>query len=246
VSGTRKPNNQETERQRYEQTRSDSKHVTSGGSEEALPETRLPARAGIRDHGSVLPENGRDVAELQPDPEILLSGDRAVEAEQQTAADRAGCEIMAQALREGRDIRLRVTGSSMLPSIWPHDMLRIRAAGNSQPSIGEIILYARDGRLIAHRVVRRPDPGIARFETRGDALPACDAPVVQAEILGFVTAIVRGSREVPVRAGKSVGAIAFALRKSDLLCRIVLKLHAMRKRWVRPDPNGSLKGRTTA
>ena len=186
MSGTRKPNNQETERQRYEQTRSDSKHVTSGGSEEALPETRLPGASGhLRPWlCSARKWAGRRRIATGPrnSPE---RGDRAVEAEQQTAADRAGCEIMAQALREGRDIRLRVTGSSMLPSIWPHDMLRIRDAGNSQPSIGEIILYARDGRLIAHRVVRRPDPGIARSETRGDALPACDAPVVQAEILRF-------------------------------------------------------------
>ncbi|MFZ0889649.1 MAG: hypothetical protein WA005_14445 [Candidatus Binataceae bacterium] len=128
----------------------------------------------------------------------------------------------------------------MLPSIWPHDMLVIRAAGDLQPSIGEIILCARGGCLIAHRVVRRLDAGIAKFETRGDALPACDAPVVQAEILGFVTAIVRGNREVPIRAGKSAGLLSFALRNSDLLCRIALKVHAMRLRLagLRSSPGG--------
>lgn len=119
----------------------------------------------------------------------------------------------------------------MLPSIWPHDTLLIRAAGDSQPSIGEIVLYGRGGSLIAHRVVRRvDDAGSARFETRGDALLACDAPVVQSEILGFVSAIVRGDREVPVRAGKSAGLFSFALRNSDLLCRIALKVHGMRLR----------------
>ncbi len=70
----------------------------------------------------------------------------------------------------------------MLPSIWPHDTLSIGAAIGSPPSVGEIILFSRHGRLIAHRVVRRlSDAGIAQFLTRGDALPACDEPVLESE-----------------------------------------------------------------
>jgi len=149
----------------------------------------------------------------------------------QSQLDRVGCEIVADCLRAGREVPLRVTGSSMLPSIWPHDTLLIRSVGDSKPSIGQIVLYARGGSLIAHRVVRRVDDArSSRFETRGDALLACDAPVVQSEILGFVTAIVRGNREVPVRAGKSAGLLSFALRNSDLFCRIALKVHDMRLR----------------
>jgi len=162
--------------------------------------------------------------------EKFLTADRAARS-RQPQLDRIGCEIVADCLRAGREVRLRVMGSSMLPSIWPHDTLLIRGAGDSRPSIGEIILYARGGGLIAHRVVRRiDDAGRARFETRGDALPACDAPVVQSEILGVVTAIVRGNRELPVRARKSAGLLPLALHNSDLLCRIALKVQAMRLR----------------
>jgi len=162
--------------------------------------------------------------------EAFLTGDRAA-GSRQPQLDRVGCEIVADCLRAGRDVRLRVTGSSMLPSIWPHDTLLIRAAGDSQPSIGDIILYSRGGCLVAHRVVRRLDAGIPRFETRGDALPASDAPVVQAEILGFVTAIVRGNREVPVRPRKSAGLLAFALRHTpDRIGELLLKFHALRRR----------------
>jgi hypothetical protein len=162
--------------------------------------------------------------------EAFLTGDHAA-GSRQPQLDRVGCEIVADCLRAGRDVRLRVTGSSMLPSIWPHDTLLIRAASDLQPSIGEIILYSRGGCLIAHRVVRRLDAAIAGFETRGDALPACDAPVVQAEILGLVTAIVRGNREVPVRARKSAGLLAFALRHApDRIRGVLLRLHALRRR----------------
>lgn len=214
--------------QRYEQTRSYRKEAAPSSRPQTLYEAGIPLRAGVRDHGSHLLEECHS-GDLHTGGEVFLTGDQAA-GSRQPQLDRVGCEIVADCLRAGREVRLRVAGSSMLPAIRPHDTLVIRAAGDSQPSIGKIILYAGSGCLIAHRVVRRLDAGIARFETRGDALPACDAPVVQAEILGFVIAIVRGNRELPVRAGKSAGLLSLALRNSDLLCRIALKVHAMRLR----------------
>ena len=220
----------------YEQTRSDRKQAARNRTAQKLRQAGISLRASLRDHGSPVREVDHfDSRELHTVAEEFLTGDQTG-GFRQPPFDRIGCEIVADCLRAGRDVRLRVTGSSMLPSIWPHDTLFIRTTGDSPPSIGEIVLYARAGRLIAHRVYRRiDDAGGVRFETRGDALPASDAPVILSEILGIVTAIVRASRERPVRNREPAGLLPFALRNSDLFCRIALKVHAMRlclaRRW---------------
>ena len=50
------------------------------------------------------------------------------------------CELAAEVLRSSGELRLRVTGSSMLPAVWPGDELTIRRqpfdAGRPGPGAG--------------------------------------------------------------------------------------------------------------
>ncbi|HYB90313.1 MAG TPA: S24/S26 family peptidase [Candidatus Binataceae bacterium] len=139
--------------------------------------------------------------------------------------DRIGCELVAEALRLSGEIRLQVTGTSMLPSVWPGDVLLVRGGGDSVPSIGQIVLFLRDGRLFAHRVVARSDAGgRASVVTRGDAVPQCDAPIPGSEVLGSVAGILRdGSPRVPPsELSRGTRLLAFGLRHSAVIRRLTM------------------------
>jgi len=100
------------------------------------------------------------------------------------------CSMASEVVRTFGKVRLRVFGTSMLPSILPGDLISVQRAGLSGISSGEIVLYSREGRLFAHRVVgragSREDP---RLITRGDRLSHNDPPVSSSELLGRVTSI---------------------------------------------------------
>jgi hypothetical protein len=46
--------------------------------------------------------------------------------------DRLGCELVADVLRAGGEARVRVMGTSMLPALWPGDILVIHALSSLQ------------------------------------------------------------------------------------------------------------------
>ncbi len=137
--------------------------------------------------------------------------------------DRIGCELIAEALRAGGQAHVRVMGTSMLPALWPGDILIIRNQPKT-PSAGEIVLFLRYGRLFAHRVVRTME---SELITRGDALPDRDPPVHLSEVLGVVVGVIRDGPElVPVAPPSYLQAlVAFAIRRSEALYRMVLRLH---------------------
>ncbi len=145
--------------------------------------------------------------------------------------DRAGCELVAGSLRLGNEVRVRVAGSSMVPTLWPGDELRVRALALTEPSRGDLLLFVRDGRLCTHRLVDRLDHGgAAQLITRGDAAPQCDPPVAPSEILGTVASITRGGQEIPIVSSSARPLLSFAIRHSDLIRRAALKIHSIRRR----------------
>ncbi len=65
--------------------------------------------------------------------------------------------LFLEVLRSFGAARLAVTGTSMLPAIWPGDVLEVRRQGVGDAQRGDVVLFLRDGRLVAHRVVERLD-----------------------------------------------------------------------------------------
>ena len=102
-----------------------------------------------------------------------------------------GVELATEvASRFGR-IRLRVTGTSMLPALQPGDLLTIRRVHLEEISLDEIVLVVRGNRFFAHRVrdhVRCDEPYLT---TRGDRLSYDDPPVFRSELLGKVAGVER-------------------------------------------------------
>lgn len=141
------------------------------------------------------------------------------------ARDRAGCELAAEALRSFGNLRLRATGTSMLPAIWPGDVLSIQSDAATEALPGDIVLSRRDGRLVAHRVVERTirDRQV-KWVTRGDSVEGNDDPVSGDDILGKVTAIERGPWRIDPRPSFLNRAVAWVLRRSAFAVRVLLHL----------------------
>jgi len=54
----------------------------------------------------------------------------------------------------------------MLPSVWPGDLLIVTRAKPAALRPGDIVLFTRDSRLVAHRVVKQRDTGFGKPDTR--------------------------------------------------------------------------------
>ena len=142
------------------------------------------------------------------------------------------CEMAGEVLRSSGTLRLQVMGWSMLPSVWPGDTLVIERADSNAVSEGDIVLFGRNRRLFAHRVVAKAgQSGDSRVVTRGDAMPAPDSPVSADELLGKVSIILRnGKRIEPSRSLRlSERAVATLVRRSEIAAGVVVGVHGMRQ-----------------
>ena len=98
------------------------------------------------------------------------------------------CSLAAELLGCCGELRLRATGTSMLPALWPSDLITIRAEEFDRVAPGDIILYARGNRFFIHRVVKAPvDNGCRTLITRGDAAAAVVAMLSPKTILQSAT-----------------------------------------------------------
>jgi hypothetical protein len=146
------------------------------------------------------------------------------------ATDAAGCALIRDVLRLAGRARLRVTGSSMLPCIFPGDVLVVRHRKITDLGPGDIALFARHNRLFAHRVVAaEPYRATPFLLTRGDSLAEHDSPVLAEELLGQVASIVRGPLSMEVHATFWRRWVSILLRRSQLLTRCLVFLLGSRR-----------------
>jgi len=140
------------------------------------------------------------------------------------------CELAAEVLRSSGRLRLQVTGWSMLPAVWPGDTLIIDRIAPHEVAKGDIVLFGRNTRLFAHRVVESDDR--TGFVTHGDSMRAADAPVAKEELLGKVSFVVRDGRCIEPRRVPRLPerAVAALVRYSDIATRVVVGVHGLRRR----------------
>ena len=142
------------------------------------------------------------------------------------------CDLASEVLCSSGSLRLCVTGWSMLPTIMPGDTLKVERISSQAACEGDIVLFGRDRRLFAHRVVSKgresPLQGIV---TRGDAMATVDPPVLDRDLLGRVVLIVRNGKcldpkrrqLLPQRAVTTV--VRALVRQSTFAARVVVGLH---------------------
>ncbi len=89
---------------------------------------------------------------------------------------------------------LYVEGGSMRPTLYPGDLI-VYTRVAAEPQRGDLAVFAHDGDLVVHRVVRVKPDGSLRM--RGDANTAADVePVDRNDIRGVVVAVVPAGRVV--------------------------------------------------
>jgi Peptidase S24-like len=139
--------------------------------------------------------------------------------------------LAAEVLRVRGTLQLKAWGTSMLPSVWPGDLVTIHSAADDEVVPGDIVLVLRDNRFFVHRLVeRRLVQDCLLWITRGDAIPHNDPPAAACELLGRVASIRRANRcFVPTRRVSLLqSALAWVLCHSGQFRNLTLNVHAAR------------------
>jgi signal peptidase I len=146
--------------------------------------------------------------------------------------------LAEEVLKSYGKLRILARGSSMVPTIFPGDILLVERDPVGRLRPGHIVLASRGGRFYAHRVVKLTAlGGPPRVITRGDALRENDPPFLDEEVLGRVTALVRGQEQIELEnedepAGK--GLLQWVVRHSDGVTAGLLWRHSLRGRIASP------------
>jgi Peptidase S24-like len=130
--------------------------------------------------------------------------------------------LAAELLRGHGTLHLKARGTSMLPSVWPGDLVTIQSVADDEAVVGDILLVLRDNRFFVHRLVeRRLVQDCLLLIMKGDAMPHNDPPATASQLLGrvpvFAAAIAVSLRNVeprcsnPVWPGGSVAATGSAI-----------------------------------
>jgi hypothetical protein len=156
---------------------------------------------------------------MRPQPEEFLSG-RAMDTESHRRSALC-CELVAEVVRSYGGARLKVSGASMLPAVWPGDVITVRPRHIAALQPGQVVLYRREGMLVPHRITRIRG-GV--LTTRGDSVGHDDPPVRESDLVGQVVCVEHKGRclELKQSCWQRVGC--FVLRRSDFCRRLALHL----------------------
>ncbi len=150
--------------------------------------------------------------------------------------------LASEMLERFDGLRSIVRGASMVPTLFPGDILIVRHETARSARRGDVVLFFREGRFCAHRLVEKREEGGRLFVvTRGDALRKNDAPLAEGELLGRVTAVVRRGKRIELGGPPTarVLVLRWAVRRSDGAVKWLLRWHALRTRLGR-SPGGAI------
>lgn len=142
--------------------------------------------------------------------------------------------LAEEVLRSYGKLRIVARGSSMIPTIYPGDILLVEHDPFARLLPGDVVLASRANRFFAHRVVRLTAlGGKPRVITRGDALIENDPPFFDEEVLGRVTAVVRGEKRIEFSGQEDLGrrrVLQWAVQHSNGVASGLLWYHNFRER----------------
>ncbi len=146
----------------------------------------------------------------------------------QSDAHAVRCDLAAEVLRSSGRLRLRVTGWSMLPAVWPGDTLLIDRSDADRVSEGDVVLFARERRFFVHRVVKKNSEG-SKILARGDAMPHPDPPFAQCDLMGKVSVILRKDKCIVPRSRLSFAerVISALAQRSAVAARAIVAVHEL-------------------
>lgn len=92
-------------------------------------------------------------------------------------------ELVGAVLVRGGHVWLVASGESMLPALRPGDELLFGPLREGEPRLGQVVLWQRGGKLIAHRVVELRADGLV---TAGDASVRADPAISRDALVGVL------------------------------------------------------------
>ena len=154
--------------------------------------------------------------------------------------DQSRNNLAVEVLRKTGTLRLSAFGYSMLPTLYPGDILTIKRQALSEIQPGDVVLYVRDARFFIHRNLRFVQRGSEKaLLTRGDSMPHADEPVTVSELLGKVISIGDGADAKPVPSCTAWRrALGLVLAHSGRLRSLALRWHKPRTNASAPELTG--------
>ena len=101
-------------------------------------------------------------------------------------------ELFLASLAEGKEVRLRVDGTSMLPSLKPGDVVVLKPVEPEQLQKGDLVVVRREHDLVTHRLIGQQ---AGQWLIKGDNCRYPDPPAAEMMILGKVIAIERSAEK---------------------------------------------------
>ncbi len=143
-------------------------------------------------------------------------------------AEAVKLELATELLRSGRPVRLRVLGTSMLPSLWPGDLVTVSRCEAHQIGAGDIGCFVRARRLVIHRVTQICSAnGRLAWITCGDCMPQADEPFTEEHLVGKIASVSRRARvRAPNRAPSWVRQGCGRVLEISVFQRLALWLYA--------------------
>lgn len=104
--------------------------------------------------------------------------------------------LLRESLSQGSQPRLRVTSSSMAPTLRVGDHVMIEKVRPDDLRLGDILVIQRQEDLLTHRLVAQIQSG---WHTKGDQEAIPDPPCPPELILGRVNSIERGCHRISLK-----------------------------------------------
>jgi signal peptidase I len=149
---------------------------------------------------------------------------------QPSVAD-AKLQMVIESLQCGASVFLELQGTSMLPALWPGDVLTVAPMSGDELATGDLVFVVRAGRSFVHRLVGKMElDGCPSWITRGDSVREEDTPLTTSQVRGRVVSIRRGSRNlIPNRKPSHTDrAFSWMLCHSARITGLVLRIHEFR------------------
>jgi signal peptidase I len=139
----------------------------------------------------------------------------------------ACCDLVAGVVRIHGKVHLKVAGASMVPALWPGDLVTVRSCDSSELQPGSIVVFRQNERLVVHRLMHWVGDCVV---ARGDARPRCDQPVKASEVIGCVESAVRNGRSVNLQPSLWHRVLASVFRRSQWCASLYLRLSSRVRR----------------
>jgi signal peptidase I len=133
----------------------------------------------------------------------------------------ACCDLVADVARISGKVQVRVAGTSMVPTLWPGDVVVVRRCEPSELLPNSVVMFRRSGGLVVHRLILRTADQVT---ARGDAHSCLDEPVTLSDVIGRVELVIRNGRSIDPKGSIWCSGVAFVLRHSEWCACLFLRL----------------------